>query len=197
MKNMKKQAYVLATVTLVVVAAFTQSASAATMTFYANGSDADAPVFLSKFPGQGPGQTHKNVSIDYALGTDWTINSATFWIKAVDDWNDLQSPDEQARVTKIEDIDGNYGETEIDGYGWYFGLDVLDYLLNSHTTPFTATINAQKGDFRYQNAKIDIDYTVNPPSQVPVPAAIWLFGSAMVGLAGFSRRKAGGTNATV
>jgi hypothetical protein len=37
---------------------------------------------------------------------------------------------------------------------------------------------------------------VQPPSQVPVPAAIWLFGSAMAGLVGFSRRKTDGTNAT-
>lgn len=30
---------------------------------------------------------------------------------------------------------------------------------------------------------------VAPPSQVPVPAAIWLFASGLVGLAGFARRK--------
>lgn len=29
-----------------------------------------------------------------------------------------------------------------------------------------------------------------PPSSVPLPAAVWLFGSSMLGLIGFSRRKA-------
>lgn len=31
--------------------------------------------------------------------------------------------------------------------------------------------------------------TLNPLNPVPVPAAVWLFGSALLGLAGFSRRK--------
>jgi hypothetical protein len=191
---MEKQAWILGGVTLV-LASFAQSASAATMTFYANGSDTDTPVYLTEHPLLGLGQTSKHVSINYTLGTDWTINSATLWIKAADDWLDLFNVHEKAKIARIEDMSGNHGQAKIDGYGWYFGLDVLDYLLNPYTSPFTATIKAKEGDFWYKNAKIDIDYTVQPPSQVPVPAAIWLFGSAMAGLVGFSRRKAGRASA--
>jgi hypothetical protein len=39
---------------------------------------------------------------------------------------------------------------------------------------------------------VDIDIDGNPmvsPSAVPVPAAAWLFGSALIGLAGVARRK--------
>ncbi|MFC1560704.1 VPLPA-CTERM sorting domain-containing protein [Pseudomonadota bacterium] len=28
-----------------------------------------------------------------------------------------------------------------------------------------------------------------PPSAVPVPAAVWLFGTALIGLVGFSKRR--------
>jgi len=30
---------------------------------------------------------------------------------------------------------------------------------------------------------------IQPPSAVPVPAAIWLFGTALIGLVGFGKRK--------
>jgi hypothetical protein len=33
-------------------------------------------------------------------------------------------------------------------------------------------------------------FTMTTPTAVPVPAAVWLFGSGLVGLAGFARRKA-------
>jgi hypothetical protein len=29
----------------------------------------------------------------------------------------------------------------------------------------------------------------NPPSEIPVPAAVWLFGSGLLGLVGVARRK--------
>jgi hypothetical protein len=35
----------------------------------------------------------------------------------------------------------------------------------------------------------NISVTVAPPSAVPIPAAAWLFGSAMLGLFGVARRK--------
>ena len=42
------------------------------------------------------------------------------------------------------------------------------------------------GDQFFMNLEID---SVSAVSAVPVPAAIWLFGTALVGLVGFSRRK--------
>ncbi|WAK02475.1 VPLPA-CTERM sorting domain-containing protein [Methylobacter sp. YRD-M1] len=233
---MKKQDYLLGTAVLA-LASFAQSASAATVTYYANGSDTDTSSYVT---GSGYGyypvsqtgyypvtQTYsywvstgfgggyyetgtytyyqsytytynqyyswdainKEVSIDYTLGSDWTINSAKFWVKAADDSSSDAS--ETAQITKIENNSGIFGETVISGDGWYFGLDIMDYLLSPYTNPFTATISALPfSDFIYKNAKIEIDYTVNPPSQVPVPAAVWLFGSGLVGLLGFNRKRA-------
>jgi len=41
------------------------------------------------------------------------------------------------------------------------------------------------GDFWYKNAKIVVDYSLKA---VPVPAAVWLFGSALLGLTGLKRK---------
>ena len=35
----------------------------------------------------------------------------------------------------------------------------------------------------------EINVLVEPPSAVPIPAAAWLFGSAILGLLGIARRK--------
>jgi hypothetical protein len=40
---------------------------------------------------------------------------------------------------------------------------------------------------------VDVTYvgaTLNPPPAIPVPAAVWLFGSGLIGLVGVARRKA-------
>jgi len=36
---------------------------------------------------------------------------------------------------------------------------------------------------------LDLRFRVTPLSTVPVPAAVWLFGTALIGLAGFSKRR--------
>jgi hypothetical protein len=127
-----------------------------------------------------------NVSIDYLFQSNWQINSASFWLYAADDEND--PPSEQSKVVSIESSGFNSGNTNINGgttANWYnLNVDILNYLLSPHTSPFTATIKAQAGDFKFINAKIVVDYTV-----VPVPAAVWLFGSALLGLMGFTHRK--------
>jgi hypothetical protein len=38
-------------------------------------------------------------------------------------------------------------------------------------------------------AQLDVDHMLAAPSAVPVPAAAWLFGSALLGLAGVSRKR--------
>ncbi|MDH5571483.1 MAG: VPLPA-CTERM sorting domain-containing protein [Gammaproteobacteria bacterium] len=47
------------------------------------------------------------------------------------------------------------------------------------------------GPFEGFNANFDITSltVVTPPDPVPVPAAVWLFGSGLIGLVGFARRK--------
>ena len=60
---------------------------------------------------------------------------------------------------------------------------------------FSADVTALCGWFNYSNCLASGDapfaaatYTYNIP-EVPIPAALWLFGSALLGLAGIARRK--------
>ncbi len=56
-----------------------------------------------------------------------------------------------------------------------------DYYVNLHNSDFPAgALRGQLG-----NPLIIVD----PPSAVPVPAAIWLFGSGLIGMTGIARRK--------
>jgi hypothetical protein len=74
----------------------------------------------------------------------------------------------------------------IDGQDWYMAYDVTN-LLNG--TPFTASILAS-GDFYFKNARLDLDYkTADCPPPVPLPAAAWLFGSALLGFVSLSNRR--------
>lgn len=55
-----------------------------------------------------------------------------------------------------------------------------------------ATVNALlfDGTSSFVIAFRDIEiFDVNPPAAIPLPAAIWLFGSALIGLVGFSNRR--------
>ena len=46
-----------------------------------------------------------------------------------------------------------------------------------------------QGDFGQQNGRTTTDLYVAGINEVPLPAAVWLFGSALLGLAGLRRRK--------
>lgn len=198
---MKKQYYVIATMLLGI---FSSVSSAATQSFWATTVQSDtawAPKFLI-------GDSTKTFYINYNLGSNWTINSAKLWLLAVDDYrgnhcsvqggtssrcNDdsnpwtYQDPSEKALITKIEGVSGNYAAPlEIDSFKWYdLNINVASYLSNTDGN-FSAVVKAGLGDFWYKNAKIVIDYDIKA---VPVPAAIWLFGSALLGLIGGMRRK--------
>lgn len=63
-----------------------------------------------------------------------------------------------------------------------FTLDALDTIDN---LPFILGGNPYIEDFNYNGAKLSIE-----TSPVPLPAAIWLLGSGLLGLFGFSRGKA-------
>lgn len=207
---MKKQYYAMIAILL---GLFSSVSFAATQSFYATGNaNSDAPFLID---GTGSNSS-KSFSISYTLGSNWIINSAALWLKAVDDNNNgnhctsfgtapctdssvgsYYDPEEWAAITSIE---GNavthFGPTAIDAYGWYnLGLDVkaslLDGVFNAIVRP-TSSANALTlpADFWYKNARIDIDYSLKP---VPVPAAIWLFGSALLGLTGLKRKSIAGT----
>ena len=65
----------------------------------------------------------------------------------------------------------------------YFDLDVLSLVAVGGAFDVVGQITNYLGDYYFDQAQLDIDY-----SPVPVPAAVWLFGSAIAGL-GFSRRR--------
>lgn len=61
-------------------------------------------------------------------------------------------------------------------------------VLGSYTSP--ADPNSARGAGAATFLERTITYTVDPVAPVPVPAAAWLFGSALAGFAGLRRRKA-------
>lgn len=185
---MKKSCFYIAALFLSLFASCTM---AATQSFWANGGTvqgADTPVLLS----QG---SSKSFSISYAV--PGTITSAILWLKAVDDnyyGNNHCTPNctdgffndgsDKASITSIEGNAVALGAVEIDAYGYYSFGNITQYLL-SGSSPLSATVKATLGDFWYKNARIDINYDLKP---VPVPAAVWLFGSALLGLTGIKRK---------
>lgn len=82
----------------------------------------------------------------------------------------------------------NFLDTEISSDLLLFslGLDFISTALAPNRSP--TTLNARLRG----NMQVVYDYTpVDPVSAVPVPAAIYLFGTAVIGLVGFRRRKTG------
>lgn len=81
------------------------------------------------------------------------------------------------------------GETMID---YTEGEALDDFLFGYYLTQVTLglenfVLNGQDGDILYFTA--DANLTADIGSPVPVPAAAWLFGSALLGMAGIKRRK--------
>jgi hypothetical protein len=141
-----------------------------------------------------------NVSIDYKLGSDWNVTSASLWLYATDDngpfahcstnCSDVgpgSDHTEQALITKVEGGPaGSYGTAEIDGFAWYKLSDnFASYLVGGDNQSLELTLKAVNGDFWFKNAKLEVNYTLQA---VPVPGAIWLFGSAVLGLVGFRKK---------
>jgi hypothetical protein len=195
-----KKHYFLLTVLLTILSS---TGSAATVDFFASYKNdgvtpKDAPSLVSGTP--------KNFSIAYSLGSNWIINSAKLWIKAVDDYkwghcSGLSCKDgnhkgldaaEYAKITELEGSSVNSGKTAINGYGWYdLNIDVSSFLLDGILNGKLAAVGDDykkkclAPDFWYKNAKLVIDYDLK---EVPVPAAVWLFGSALLGLTGMKRK---------
>lgn len=185
----------------VLLSIFSTVGFAATQSFWAIGNSDAASQ--GKFLRTGDShKIEKAVSIAYELGSNWTNISAKLWLKAVDDSfakshctkfscddsNGVgQDGAEQAVITKIEDTSGSFSATEINAFGWYdLGLDVTKYLLSDIDNLFTANVGASKrSDFFFKNAKLVIDYDLK---SVPVPAAVWLFVPALIGLMGVKRK---------
>jgi hypothetical protein len=209
---MKKQYYFL---TALMLGVFSSASLASIQNFWAYGSsdDANKSKYIKSF---GNGSITKNISIGYKIEDNWTINSVHLWIKAVDDFNGKgcsgkrcrdggsrgRDSSELARISNIEGQKGLFATKEINGNTWYDLLDVTSFLLNDTNGKFTALLKASRhDDFLFKNAKLVFDYTVisapstlnsepAPLAPVPIPSAIWLFGSALLGL-GLLKHKPG------
>ena len=94
---------------------------------------------------------------------------------------------------------------------WYWGSSAWNqgnndkcviaefWLFDTCSTPMTTTYDASTGDFTAEWNSVITDgsfrrnlgqWTITGQvSAVPVPATVWLFGSGLIGLAGFARRK--------
>jgi len=79
------------------------------------------------------------------------------------------------------------GNTVIDTWEVDTGTEVimLTSLIQLNATGMLSmTLEAKKGDFYFDLATLDVK-----ASPVPVPAAVWLFGSGLISLAGFARAR--------
>ncbi len=61
---------------------------------------------------------------------------------------------------------------------------------DTYTIDYFATVPATDPGFGGVNYTLHLEGTVGPAAVVPVPAALWLFGSGLLGLVGVARRKA-------
>jgi hypothetical protein len=103
------------------------------------------------------------VDIDLAAGSDYTATSVV-------------STDS---ITLFNDNEFVVVTTDTSGT-WYEPIDW-----------FVAAPNTNIYNIIFANgAVLQIDAVAsNPPSEIPVPAAVWLFGSGLLGLVGVARRK--------
>jgi hypothetical protein len=144
------------------------------------------------------------VGIDYSLPSV-ALDSAYLFIKARDDATGSNA-DSTSRngdgqefldILKVEGQNVSVNAVEINSSDWYFKFNVKDFVTGSHTSPLDmllASVNLEHGqsDLIFQNARLDLNYHTEycpPPSAVPLPAAAWLFGSALFGFMTLSNRR--------
>jgi hypothetical protein len=195
---MKKHFSYLAAVVLSISSTLSFAAS---QSFWAYGND-DNAMRAKVLSNDGKINVVKDFSVAYEIGSNWTNISAKLWLRAVDDSFNRnhctgfscadgngkgQDDKEQAVITKIESDSGSFASMEVGKFEWYdLGLNVTKYLLKDLNDKFTATVGSSlDGDFYFKNAKLVIDYDLK---SVPVPAAVWLFIPALIGLIGLKRR---------
>ncbi|MDE0929916.1 MAG: VPLPA-CTERM sorting domain-containing protein [Halioglobus sp.] len=148
------------------------------------------------------------------LGAYEVGSSSSFTISVQGDFNDIATPGSTAITIGGED-QGNFNRVSAEAYDvllkGFNNINTYRYKLNfdlnaAQTEAFFSNSNVIVdfadevlvlcGWWNYGNciANVDdapyaqVDYTYEV-SSVPVPAAVWLFGSALLGLAGVARRK--------
>ncbi|MGZ8191177.1 MAG: hypothetical protein ACXWTS_08085 [Methylococcaceae bacterium] len=182
---------ILLSTILILSSLMASAASAATVTYYATATDSNIKLGTIS-----PLKLTQDFSINYAIPSNWNVTSFTISLKLADDACTSAScpdglfggrdPRELAGIIKLESsILLNAVEVAADGWYGFNIANLASYLLPPHTSPLTGTVAALPGfDFIYKNAKVTLEY-----SHVPIPPAVWLFGSGLAGLLLLTRNK--------
>ncbi|BCO30048.1 hypothetical protein TspCOW1_01510 [Thiohalobacter sp. COW1] len=127
-----------------------------------------------------------SVTDQTAVGPAVDSNIPAYITGANTDWFNA-APDNY--VTDIPDGDrSHFGETNVYGNGLVNGVSLGDSydFLYSQVGFFAGTKNGQLGSW---NLATNGTLSYDAVSAVPVPAAVWLFGSGLIGLVGIARRR--------
>ena len=168
-------------------------------------STADAAIVNLDFTGAGSTVSYVlDVQSSPLGGSTIDITSATINGVSYDASNSiLQMVDFE--VTDFEIYDNNtealisrltfdgYFYTEAGVFATFYYGDQTDYSGSSYS--FNSVIDSYTGNpaamLYDQSGGLEMtSLSVNTVSAVPVPAAVWLFGSGLIGLVGFARRRA-------
>ena len=156
----------------------------------------------------------ENFTFNFNPGAYEVGSSSSFTVSVQGNFSDIATPGSTA-ITIGGDDKGNFNRVSFEAYDVLskgfsntnayryklnFSLDAaqtIAFMSNSNVVvDFADEVTTLCGWWNYGNcianvndapyAKVDYTYEV---SSVPVPAAVWLFGSALLGLAGVARRK--------
>jgi hypothetical protein len=122
-----------------------------------------------------------NISSPFTHTWTYQLNGSQFVDNAV-----IEIFDNSMVITSVK-LDGNILADVVQGSG--------TFATRLWTLPGNLAGGLHSLVLDFASAKINGQYNVIVSTVVPVPAAIWLFGSALLGLVGFSRRKSHSTMA--
>lgn len=154
-------------------------------------------------PMDGDTSGQRTVDIAYPNDIGGLLDSARLYVLAKDDATTDSTRyggdgQEYLDILRVEGQRVSVNAVEVDNNGkWLFGFDVKQFVTpnDSPLSFLLATLNLCIGqsDLIFENARLDLKYhTVDcppPPSPVPLPAAAWLFGSALFGFVTLSNRR--------
>lgn len=169
----------------ILVVGFSGLSSASTINFFAQSTDVDLRI-----------PPARSIDINYDSSNWASINSATLSVKMRDDSAGIVPLFEYADITSINGgADPHVYSVEVGHHSaWYWNIDVSSYLtlgmasiLNFDLVSKRYGFFGLKGDYKFNNAQLSVDYNAIP-NAVPVPAALFLFAPALLGLLGLRRK---------
>ena len=161
--------------------------------------DASQSVFYSTFnnyvdgwtdgAGTFNGTSHAETVFSFSLDGDYDFD---YQASIIDFYNGGYEPSFYAELWNM-DTNQQVFYTEVFGmYGDYDGLNAAgtlgagNYRLNIVAHAYADSVHPRQG---YAQVNGSTAFHLTEVSAVPVPAAVWLFGSGLIGLAGMARRK--------